>query len=314
MRELFDHGSPSAILLTSSPERFLAGVPRFPADMISQNKSVSSHIRRCVVMIYGNPDAASSLSLLLERSGHLVHHLALGKAASSKVVPLKPDAVLLVGLPDADAHRLASELRKKLISRRARIIAISLFERKMDGETKGDFDHYFMIPADEKDLLMAIEKGPRERDAAASPSSQPLREGPPRLLLVEDNADLAEATAEFLGYAGLKVRIVESGKEALAMARAFQPEIILCDMRLTDMSGLDVARALRANPDTRQALFALHSVMSDMELRALERQIDADEVNLFLSKPLTQQKLDSLLAALEVMRESARTQPNRRAG
>jgi CheY-like chemotaxis protein len=282
--------------------------------MISQNKSVSSHIRRCVVMIYGNPDAASSLSLMLERSGHLVHHLAFGKAASSKVVRLKPDAVLLIGLPDADAHRLASELRKKLISRRARIIAISLFERKIDAETKGDFDHYFMIPADEEDLLVAIEKGPRERDAAASPSSLPIREGPPRLLLVEDNAELAEVTAEFLHDAGLEVRIAESGGEALAMARAFQPEIILCDMRLPDMSGQDVARALRANPDTRHALFALHPAMSDMELRALNREIDADEVDLFLSKPLTQQKIDSLIAALKIMRESARSQRNRRAG
>jgi CheY-like chemotaxis protein len=263
-------------------------------------------------MIYGNPDAANSLSLMLERSGHLVHHLAFGKASSSKVIRLKPDAVLLIGLPDRDARGLASELRKKLISRGARIIAISLFERKVDAETKGDFDHYFMIPGDEEDLLVAIERG--KRDAAASPSSLPLREGPPRLLIVEDNADLADVMAEFIGDAGLEVRIAESGEEALAMARAFQPEIILCDMRLPDMSGQDVARVLRANPDRRHALFALHSAMSDVEMRALEREIGADEVNLFVSKPLTQQKLDSLLAALEVMRESARSQRNRRAG
>jgi response regulator RpfG family c-di-GMP phosphodiesterase len=80
------------------------------------------------------------------------------------------------------------------------------------------------------------------------------------------------------------------------------------------MSGQDIARVLRANPDRRHALFALHSAMSDVEMRALEREIDADGVNLFVSKPLTQQKLDSLLAALEVMRESARSQRNRRAG
>jgi CheY-like chemotaxis protein len=301
------------ILLTSNPDRFRAGFPGIPG-MNSQKKSVSSHSRRCVVMIYGNPDAASSLSLMLERSGHLVHHLPFGKASSSKVVRLKPDSVLLIGLPGADAHRLASELRGKLISRRARIIAISLSERKVDEEeTQGDFDHYFAIPGDEEDLLVAIEKGPRKREAAASPSSLPLRKGPTRLLLVEDNGDLADVMAEFLREAGLAVRIAESGEEALAMARAFQPEIILCDMRLPDMFGLDVARALRADPDTRHALFALHSAMSDLEVRALEREIDADEVGLFLSKPLTQQKIDRLLAALEVMRESARSQRNRRA-
>jgi CheY-like chemotaxis protein len=136
----------------------------------------------------------------------------------------------------------------------------------------------------------------------------------PRLLLVEDNVDLGEVTAEFLRVAGpLEVRIAESGEEALAIARAFQPEIILCDIRLTDMSGLDVARALRANPDTRHALIALHSAMSDIELRALESEIDADEVDLSLAKPLTQRKIDSLLAALEATRESARSQRDRKA-
>jgi CheY-like chemotaxis protein len=80
------------------------------------------------------------------------------------------------------------------------------------------------------------------------------------------------------------------------------------------MSGLDVARALRANPDTRHAVIALHSAMSDVELRAIQRGISADEVDLFLSKPLTQQKVDNLLAALEVRRESAPSQRNRRTG
>jgi CheY-like chemotaxis protein len=80
------------------------------------------------------------------------------------------------------------------------------------------------------------------------------------------------------------------------------------------MSGLDVARALRANPETRQALFALHSAMSDVEFRALKREIGGDDADLFVSKPLTQQKVDSLLDALEVMQESARSQRNRRAG
>jgi hypothetical protein len=137
--------------------------------MTSQSKSASSHIRRCVVMICGNPPTASSLSLILQGSGHLVHHLAFGRAASSKVIGMDPDAVLLIGLPDADAHRLASALRNKLISRRPRIISISLFERKIDSETNGDFDHCFMIPGDEEDLMAAIGMGPGKTDAVSLP-------------------------------------------------------------------------------------------------------------------------------------------------
>jgi CheY-like chemotaxis protein len=97
------------------------------------------------------------------------------------------------------------------------------------------------------------------------------------------------------------------------MAKVFQPEIILCDLRLPGITGLDVAQAVRANPDTRHALIAIHSAISDMDLRSLERGIDADFVNLFLSKPLTSQKLASLLLALDVMRQPASFQPNREA-
>jgi len=120
-----------------------------------------------------------------------------------------------------------------------------------------------------------------------------------RLLLIEDHAGLAEATAEFLRSEGLEVRIAESGEEALETAGVFQPEIVLCDLSLPDMSGLDVARALRANPDTKDAVMALYSAMAESDVRTLERQVNPNEVNLFLSKPLTEDKLNKLLAGLD---------------
>jgi len=120
-----------------------------------------------------------------------------------------------------------------------------------------------------------------------------------RLLLIEDHAGLAEATAEYLRSEGLEVRIAESGEEALETAGVFQPEIVLCDLSLPDMSGLDVARALRANPDTKDAVMALYSAMAESDVRTLERQVNPNEVNLFLSKPLTEDKLNQLLAGLD---------------
>jgi CheY-like chemotaxis protein len=130
----------------------------------------------------------------------------------------------------------------------------------------------------------------------------------PRLLLIEDNLLLAEATAEFLRDAGLEVQIAESGEEALQTAISFRPDIVLCDMRLPDMSGLDVAKALRANPVTRDALLVVHTAMSDADLRVLEREMGKDQVNMFLSKPLTEEKLDRLLRARDALRKSVGSQ------
>jgi CheY-like chemotaxis protein len=115
-----------------------------------------------------------------------------------------------------------------------------------------------------------------------------------RLLLVEDHPDLAAATASYLNANGLDVQVAGSGTEALRTAEGFQPDIVLCDMNLPDISGLDVAREFRAQLGNRDVLFAVCSFLSDWEIRSLEREATA--ADLFLSKPITEQTLQKLLS------------------
>jgi DNA-binding response OmpR family regulator len=117
-----------------------------------------------------------------------------------------------------------------------------------------------------------------------------------RVLLIEDHAPLAEATAEFMHAKGLDVRIASTGKEALEMAAAFHPQIVLCDIRLPDMPGPDVVQALRAISETRDAVIAIHSAMSERDLRSL---CSDASVNLILSKPITEEKIDALISQLQ---------------
>lgn len=129
-----------------------------------------------------------------------------------------------------------------------------------------------------------------------SHSSDESRQRPLRLLLVEDHRSLADVTAKFIRGAGLDVRIAESGEVALSTAMAFRPDIVLCDFRLPDMSGLDLARQLRTNPATRNARFAVQTAMSPADVRGLKWR--ADGVDFFFFKPFTESNLDELLAGL----------------
>jgi len=133
------------------------------------------------------------------------------------------------------------------------------------------------------------------------PKAQPVKpknlESRRRALLIEDHAPLAEATAEFMRSTGLDVRIASTGREALETATAFHPEIVLCDVSLPDMSGLDVARALREMPGAKDAVIAMHSAMTERDLDTQSLQTVA-AVNLFLSKPLTEEKLNTLISVL----------------
>ena len=67
-----------------------------------------------------------------------------------------------------------------------------------------------------------------------------------RVLLVEDTPTQAEVARSHLRDLGHEIRTVETAAEALAQARAWDPDAILLDLELPDFSGLDVLKTLRA--------------------------------------------------------------------
>ena len=140
---------------------------------------------------------------------------------------------------------------------------------------------------------------------AGSAQALPTLKKPRRVLLVEDNFLFAEATADFLRESGLEVRVASSGAEAVRIAIEFRPDVVLCDLSLPGISGLNVLRVLRANPVTKHARLALHSAMSDLELKVLQRE-NVEGVNIFLSKPLTPEKLERLLGTVEAQSSRSR--------
>jgi CheY-like chemotaxis protein len=115
---------------------------------------------------------------------------------------------------------------------------------------------------------------------------------PLRVLLIEDHPDLAAATADFLSAEGLDVRTALSGREALDVAAAFQPQVLLCDINLPDMSGLDLIRELKSNVSSQRTYFVILTAMPEIDASHLQ-------VDLCLSKPLT-------LEAIAMLEQAAR--------
>ena len=71
-----------------------------------------------------------------------------------------------------------------------------------------------------------------------------------RVLIVDDNVGLAENIAEILGIDGHSTVVAASAEEALAMAFASEPEVIVADYRLPGINGADLVKAVPedANP------------------------------------------------------------------
>jgi CheY-like chemotaxis protein len=119
-------------------------------------------------------------------------------------------------------------------------------------------------------------------------SSPPQR----RILVVEDNPDLAGPMAEQLREMGQKVEVALDGRSALELAQRFRPEIVFLDIGLPDIDGFAVAEALRRDPSHHQvrivALTAFHT--AEYRRRALRAGCD-----LHLVKPLDPSLLSNLL-------------------
>jgi CheY-like chemotaxis protein len=92
------------------------------------------------------------------------------------------------------------------------------------------------------------------------------RPPPSRVLVADDNVDLAEMTALLLRLAGYDVRAVHDGAQAVEVARTFMPAVAILDINMPTLDGWATARALRAG-DSRIALIAMTALSQPADFR-----------------------------------------------
>lgn len=101
------------------------------------------------------------------------------------------------------------------------------------------------------------------------------------LLVVEDERPLAETLRFNLEMEGYRVRTAEDGIEGLSMARALQPDLVLLDLMLPRMDGLDVLRGIR---ETSQAPVLLLTARTSESDRVKGLDLGADD---YITKPFS---------------------------
>ncbi|MGE9807190.1 MULTISPECIES: response regulator transcription factor [unclassified Janibacter] len=93
------------------------------------------------------------------------------------------------------------------------------------------------------------------RPSTAGPSLTRADGSPVRLLVVDDESNLAELLSMALRYEGWEVRTAATGSEAVRAARDFGPDAVVLDMMLPDFDGLEVLRRMRADDPGVPVLF-----------------------------------------------------------
>jgi len=117
-----------------------------------------------------------------------------------------------------------------------------------------------------------------------------------RILVVDDNIDVAESMSVLLELEGHQVQTVYTAHDALEAARNFQPDVVLLDIGLPGMDGYEVAKRLRAFPETCKVLIIALTGYGREEDRARSKAAGFDQ---HLVKPVEPEVLNKLIATLD---------------
>jgi two-component system phosphate regulon response regulator PhoB len=119
----------------------------------------------------------------------------------------------------------------------------------------------------------------------------------PKILIVEDEADLVRTLEYNFRQAGFEVVTAGRGRDALRLASAKTPDLVLLDLMLPDIQGGDVCRQLKADPKTRATPVIMVTARGEEVDRVVGFEIGADD---YVTKPFSVREL--ILRARAVLR------------
>jgi signal transduction histidine kinase/CheY-like chemotaxis protein len=225
--------------------------------------------------------AGGSVRLSVRReSGHAlvsVRDTGVGIAASDLPKLFEPFQQIGHGWASQrqDGLGLGLHLVKRLVEKhRGTVLASS------EGEGRGsEFTVRLPLAADQTPEL-----APREHQMKIAESK--------RVLVVDDNEDIAASVSSLLKNLGHNVVTATNGRQAITIAEAFQPEVAFVDLRMPQIDGFEVARKLRQKFASRVRLVALTGYSQER----FRKQADSAGFDHYLVKPVSQESINEALS------------------
>lgn len=130
-----------------------------------------------------------------------------------------------------------------------------------------------------------------------------MSEGRARILIVEDEVDIAAAIAERLSGSGFEIAVAHDGAEGLSVARSFRPDLVILDLMLPLVPGYEVCASLQAESQTPVLMLTALDDETDM---LVGLRLGADD---YMTKPFSMRELVARVEAIlrRVRRSSERS-------
>jgi len=210
-------------------------------------------------------------------------------------------AVLDMQMPDMDGARLAAELRKHRNRAALPLVLLTSVGQRQraagEADGMGAFSAWLNKPIKPAALLEALQQVLGERPAVARPAPAPApaaAANPVAILVAEDNTINQKVIRQLLRHLGYRADVVANGLEAVEALERQEYQIILMDMQMPEMDGLEATRRLRQRFRGANAPWIIAMTANAMP-GDRERCLNAG-MNDYVPKPIELEVLDKALA------------------
>jgi len=232
-----------------------------------------------VVLVSDEPVLAALARRPLEPLGFTVTAVASIAELERRIPELAPHAALLPRrLPDRSLAAAVALLRRGVEPIAAIIVGLAPADRLIARDV--DADGFLLVPFSDAEVLDVLGATTRSRKL---------------ILLADDSPLIHRHTVPLLEDDGYEVRSASDGAEAIALARALGPDLVITDVEMPLVDGYDVCKALKADPATSRVPVLICSSLG--EAADLERGFDAGADD-YLVKPVLPEELSTRVRAL----------------
>jgi PAS domain S-box-containing protein len=275
--------------------RFTIVLPWLPQDLKPSASPARDPaiIRHSLTVEDGELDAEHITRYLLKLGiSNVVSPTASG--AVELAAGSQPDVILLdLHLPDKSGLDVLAALKADPRTQSIPVVMVSAQDERKPAMQLGASGYLFK-PFYWTDLRVELARVAAEARKVSTILTIAPRHAVPQVMLVDDNEVTLETVSDFLSANSLQVISARSGSEALRLAAEFRPDVILMDIQMPGMDGLETTRRLRAHPNPEVSHTAIIAVTALAMSGDRERCLEAG-ANEYLSKPVPLKKLLSCI-------------------
>ncbi len=232
-----------------------------------------------IVIVSDEPVLAALARRPLEPLGHTVTAVASIAELEARMTELAPRACLLPRrLPDRSLAEAVALLRASAEPAAAIVLGLSTADRRMAREV--DADGFLLVPFSDAEVLDVFGTTTRAK----------------RLIVLADDSPLIHRhTVPILEDDGYEVVSAYDGEEAVTIARAQRPDLVITDVEMPKLDGYGVCKALKSDPGMAHVPVLICSSLG--QATDLERGFDAGADD-YLVKPVIPEELSTRVRAL----------------